>query len=648
MRLDSLHLSPGSPSPLGYSKKGTKTNFALLAPHATEVILALRYQEKIKELPLVQENGVWSISIAEDLEGVHYAFRVLGVSDSATGLLFSPTSWLQDPFGLFSASQSMPWGSKRNDPWCLCKTPEPFDWQGVKKPNLHYSDLVIYEMHVRGFTCAAHPPHPGTYLGIIEKIPYLKKLGVNALELMPIFLFNELGIKNEDPVTKQPLPNYWGYQPLSFFIPMGGYGSLDPLLELKTLVRELHREGIELILDVVYNHTGEGRKEEETFSFRGIDNPLYYMVNEQGEYRDFTGCHNTFNSNQPAALNLILSSLRYWAEEVQVDGFRFDLAAVHVRGGKGQILQHPPLLEKIAGDEVLQQTKLIAEAWDAVGLYLVSTFPSFGPWSVWNGQFRDAVRRFIKGTPGCRDSFIDAMLGSPSLYSHYTPLRGINFVTAHDGFTLADLVSYNEKHNLANGEEGRDGNACNESWNCGAEGTTCDSAILELRERQQRNFLLALFLASGVPMLLMGDEYGHSRQGNNNAYPQDNPLNWFLWDQAEEKKERVNFLSQLILFRKKHPAFQTNRFLTPSEIQLLDGSDHFVAYVLAFSPRLLLAFNAGPHPFTITLPSGHWNELINTAHSWGKQNLECKEQRALPSHCEMSPYSALLLQEVMK
>lgn len=653
--LDDIQIDTGQSAPIGLSKKGLWFNFSLYASHASQVILGLRYQGNIREIPLIQKGESWHIAVSiPNIEGIDYAYKVAGLSDPQKGLFFDPCLWLQDPLALFPTSESLPWGNYRSDPWSKVQISEPFSWQGIQKPKIPFGDLIIYEMHVRGFT--RHPSsqiaHPGTFLGLIEKIPYLKKLGINAVELMPIFLFDETRCKNIDPSTKNPLPNYWGYSPLSFFAPTGGFGSGAPVTEFKTLVRELHRNGIEVFLDVVYNHTGEGKQQDESFSFRGIDNSVYYMIDEIGHYRDFTGCKNTFNSNHPAVTAFILASLYYWVEEMQVDGFRFDLAAVHTRGIDGHVLHHPPLLEAIAKDERFSDIKLIAEGWDAVGLYMVESFPHFGPWSVWNGKFRDYTRQFIKGTDGFAQSFVDSLLGSPSFYHKYTPLRSINFITAHDGFTLKDLVSYNEKLNIANGEDNKDGNSQNISWNCGVDGNTQDPAICSLRERQERNFLLALFLAQGIPMLLMGDEYGHTRYGNNNAYVQDNELNWFLWDELEKNKERFDFISQLIDFRKSHPIFRKPHFLTEREVIWHDSEgetpkysihDRFVACTLKGNTSYYLAFHAGFNSVSVHLPPGNWVLVANTAKPWKEHNFNLANKTFAPNSIELPPHSALLL-----
>ncbi len=656
--LDDLAFYPGNPDPLGFSTRGSLANFAVFSRHASKVTLGLRTGGERKEIALNRTGDVWHIGIERWIEGMEYAYRLEGAADAAKGYLFDPHFWLADPAAEFP-STPLQWGIKEKNVWSRCTAKKPFDWQGVPRPRIPLSELVIYEMHIRGFTrhSSSSVSHPGTYLGMIEKIPYLRKLGVNALELMPIFEFDETHCKNLDPNTGAPLVNYWGYNPLCLFAPMRRFAVSDAHLEFKTLVRELHRSGIEVILDVVYNHTGEGKEKDYRFSFRGLDNAVYYMVDEHGNYRDFTGCGNTFNSNHPAVMQLILGSLHYWAQEMQVDGFRFDLAAIHTRGPDGKVMTHPPLLEAIAADPVLRETKLIAEGWDAAGLYMVESFPDFGSrfasWSMWNGKFRDRARQFIKGTDGWAGKFADVLSGSEFLFHKHSPLTSVNFITAHDGFSLSDLVSYNQKHNLGNGETGRDGNSQNFSWNCGAEGATDAADINALRERQQRNFLLALFLAQGIPMLLMGDEYGHTRHGNNNPYVQDNEINWFLWDVLEKRPEVFDFVSSLIAFRKAHPCLRLARFLTDADVAWHgtepgkpDWSSHrrFVAYTLNSEPPLYIAFNADSQPVRIALPVGQWTEVVRTDRSWDQHNFRnLKQGPLLPPSLELPPHSSVVL-----
>ena len=647
---------PGTPTPLGFSLVGRRGNFALFSHRAEQVVLGLfspGQKEPILEAPMHRTGDVWHVAIENLPEEILYAFRCSGPKD----LLFQSSLWMSDPMAKILETAPK-WGSREKSYKGRASLPRPFDWQGVKKPNIPYQNLVIYEMHVRGFT--QHPSsgaaHPGSYLGVIEKIPYLKKLGVNAVELMPVFEFDEIHCKDIQPQTGEPLPNYWGYNTLFFYAPMRRYASSPlpdaPIEEFKTMVRELHKNGIEILLDVVFNHTGEGKEKEYYVNFRGIDNNAYYMVDHDGHYRDFTGCGNTVNCNHPAVRDYIVGSLRYWAEEMQVDGFRFDLASIFTRGLDGAPIESPPIVSAITA---IPNVKLIAEAWDAGGLYQVGLFPNkWGSWSDWNGRYRDTVRRFIKGTDVQAGAFADALSGSQSIYgASKTPLSSLNFITAHDGYSLRDLVTYQMKHNYENGEMNRDGNNQNDSWNCGAEGPTHDSKIAHLREQQMRNFLLALFLSQGIPMLLMGDEYGHSRHGNNNPYVQDNDLNWFLWNLLEKNEKIFSFVSALIAFRKAHPSFRRAAFLTPSDIDWHgktpfhpDWSDQsrLVAYSLKSTPPLYIAFNSDFHPITISLPpETRWRELIFTSRDWSEHHL-ASPGPLLASSIELPPYSALLAQ----
>lgn len=656
LSLDQIISCPGSSSPLGFSIQQDQGNFSLFSPHATQAVLGLKLQGKIREIPMQKTGDFWHAAITPCNEALEYAFRLNGPCDVNKGHLFSSNIWLADPTARYP-SNPFEWGNPQKSVWSQCRRPPPFDWQGIKKPGIPLSELIIYEMHVRGFTrhSSSKVPHPGKFSGIIDKIPYLKKLGINAVELMPIFEFDETHCQNKNPETNAPLVNYWGYNPLYFFAPMRRYASSDVVNEFRTLVRELHKAGIEVILDVVYNHTGEGKELSYVRHFRGLDNATYYMVDGQGHYRDFTGCGNTVNSNHPVLSELILESLRYWVEEMQVDGFRFDLAAVHVRGTDGRPMKDPPLLKAIASDPVFQKTKFIAEGWDATGLYMVGSFPDFGPWSVWNGKFRDKVRNFIKGTNGAAGQFADVISGSEFLYGKHTPQCSINFVTAHDGFNLADLVSYQQKHNFSNGEGGRDGNDHPISWNCGVEGPTDSPEIHHLREKQMRNFFLALFLAQGVPMLLMGDEYGHTRQGNNNPYVHDNELNWFLWDKLARNQDIFDFVSSLIAFRKNHPELRQTRFLEDQDVswhgQKLnqpnwDEQSRLVAYMLNAASPLYIAFNAKEEAVQLQLPSGSWQKLINTEQPWKDHFLKTPQKAPVISNSiTLSPYSAILLQK---
>ncbi len=612
--------NPGNPSPLGFSIQEKGVNFAVFSKNAISGWLGIFHEGKIFEFPLTRTGDIWHGAIEGWQDGMEYAFRFDGLLEPYR---FRREVWLSDPMSKYSPSSGG---------WSLGKLPPPFDWQGVQKPKIPAADLVIYEMHVRGFTqgSSIEPRGRGTFLGILEKIPYLLELGVNAIELMPIFAFDASA------------PNYWGYDPLSFFAPMDRYASsLDAVSEFKTLVRELHRHGIEVLLDVVYNHTGI------SCSLRGLDHAVYYIAGPQGKDRSFTGCGNTVNANHPVVLELILDSLRFWALEMQVDGFRFDLASILTRGEDGHALSKPPILAAIQKEPALQEAKLIAESWDACGLYQVGNFVQFGAWSEWNDKFRDRAREFMKGTDGFAGKFAEIFTGSQFLYGGYSPSRSINFITAHDGFSLKDLVSYNQKHNI-------DGAGRNRSWNCGAEGDADDLAIIKLREKQMRNFWLALLLARGIPMLLMGDEYGHSRKGNNNPYREDNAMNWFLWEELEKRKDMFGFISALIAFRKKHPILRQDRFFTAQDIDW-HGTEPFhpdwspscrlIACTLKGEQAkpLYIVFNADFLPKKMTLPPGSWKQIARTDLSWSEHFFGSPEKAPkLGSSIDLTPRSALL------
>jgi isoamylase/glycogen operon protein len=561
--------------------------------------------------------------------------------------------WLFDPYAKILDASSA-WAAPLPMPLLgSIQSPTSFDWEGATHPNIPKEALILYEMHLRGFT--AHPSSgsqkPGTYRALIEKIPYLQKLGINAVELMPIYEFDETRSPGIDPVTHEKMPNYWGYDPLSYFSPKRNYSAAPTLggslTEFKSLVKELHKNNIELILDVVYNHTGKA-------SLQQIDPETYYMHDPAGKNLDYTGCGHTVNVNHPSVEELILESLRYWVTECQVDGFRFDLASILTRAQSGHPLDPSPLLAAIQQDPILSKRKLIAEAWDATGLYQVGSFPKWGPWSEWNGRYRDIIRRFIKGTNEKAGLFANALCGSDFLYAHYTPLASVNFITAHDGFCLRDLVTYQSKHNWANGEKNRDGSDHNDSWNCGAEGPTKDPNILALREQQMRNFWLALLLSQGIPMILMGDEYGHTRHGNNNPYVQDNELNWFLWYELEEKQPIFQFVQDLITFRKNHPEFRQTHFLSSQAIDWhgyhpfqpdWSPTSRFVAFSTKGEKRLYIAFNAHYMTAKVELPGdSSWRTIVGTQYDWGGQWFE-KEGPILKGTVDMPPHTALLLKE---
>ncbi len=563
-----LCVDRGRALPLGVRSFEDGVNFAIFSEHATHVWLALFRPEEetpFQEFELNPEQNrtgnVWHIWIGGVPESVDYAWRMdMQPNPNPEIYRFDPRLYLLDPYARVIVGGER-WG-KRAPRRCAVRR-NHFDW-GLDKPlNIPLRRSVIYELHVRGYT--QHPSSgvsaPGTYLGLTEKIPYLKDLGITAVELLPVYEFEEANTDRYNPLLGTTLFNLWGYQPISFFAPNSAYaynktpGSAVP--EFKEMVKRFHEAGIEVILDVVFNHTAEGDERGETFSFRGIDNSVYYMLDTEGKYRNFSGCGNSFNCNHPVVRNLITDCLHYWVMEMHVDGFRFDLASVLGRGVDGEPLPNPPLLEQLAYDPVLAHTKLIAEAWDAAGLYQVGSFPASGRWAEWNGRYRDDLRRFVKSEEGMVTAFATRLSGSPDLYaasgrqSHHS----INFITCHDGFTLADLVSYNNKHNEANGEQNRDGANDNYSWNCGVEGPA-DGDVAALRRRQMKNFAALLMASGGVPMLLGGDEMGRTQGGNNNAYCQDNETSWVDWRLAESNRDLVEYFRKLITFRHGHEIFE--------------------------------------------------------------------------------------------
>lgn len=568
-------LRAGRPIPFGASMVRGGINFAVFSRYATSCTLVLF--EKGSKTPLVEIpfpdpfhiGNVYAMVVFDlDYENIEYGYRLDGPYQPHLGHHFDPSIILLDPYARLISGRDK-WGqapeTDKDYQLRAMVVQDDFDWIADRPLETPLEDLIIYEMHVRGLT--RHPSsgvkYPGTYAGIREKIPYLKELGVNCVELMPIHEFDEFDNKFINPDTGERLLNYWGYSTLGFFAPKAGYAATGQLGmqvdELKALVKELHRNGIEVILDVVFNHTGEGEEDSRTISFRGLDNKTYYMMQTDGRYQNFSGCGNTMNCNNPVVRGLVLDCLRYWVAEYHIDGFRFDLASIMGRDSSGQPLANPPLLEALAFDPILGKCKLIAEAWDAGGLYQVGSFPAYERWSEWNDQYRDTLRQFLKGEMGQVRDIALLIQGAPNMYADRGPTASINFITAHDGFSLADLFSYNEKHNWANGEANRDGHSHNYSWNCGHEGPSDDVATNTLRRRLMKNGIAILLVSQGVPMILMGDEVAHTKQGNNNTYCQDNALSWFDWSRLESEADMFTFVKHCIGFRKRHRVLR-NRF----------------------------------------------------------------------------------------
>ena len=655
----------GVPLPLGAHISGHGVNFAFFSRHPDRVRLELfdrlvdATPARVIDLdPARHRTGdVWHVWVEGIRSGQLYAYRVDGPYQPEKGHRFNHNKLLLDPYA--TAITRLPdWDfgpargydpsapekdlafSKTDDTGAMPKcvfTHEHFHWK-QDRPLLHpWSKTVIYELHVRGFTIhpSAGVKHPGTYRGLIEKISYLKELGVTSVELMPVHEFNERQVTGINPKTGQPLGNYWGYEPVAFFAPKASYSSSGGMgqqkLEFKEMVRAFHDAGIEVILDVVFNHTAEGNELGPTLSFRGIDNAIFYMLAENKRYyRDYTGTGNSVNANHPVVRDHILDALRYWVLEMHVDGFRFDLAAVLGRDGTGRLLPNAPLLERIAEDPILREVKLIAEAWDAAGAYEVGSF-SERRWSGWNGRYRDDVRRFWRGDGGMLGSFASRLCGSADIYarSGKGPECSINYITCHDGFTLNDLVCYRAKHNEANGEGNRDGSNENLSENYGVEGETADARIESLRKRQIKNFLLSLLVSRGVPMLLGGDEFCRTQGGNNNAYCQDNETSWHDWRRLDQHREIYRFTRGMIAFRRAHPVLSQEQFYTEAEIQWFgpDGAlpnwwdpqaKQLACLVHEDGPNALyLMFNAGTEACAFRLPAApgsvHWCLAVDTS-----------------------------------
>jgi glycogen operon protein len=566
----------GRPLPFGATIVPHGVNFSIFSSAADSCTLVLfrkHEREPFIEIEFPREfriGDVYSIIVFDlEVENLEYGYRFSGPWNPRAGHLFDKTKVVCDPYAKVLGGRDV-WRQRPDwsDPYQhrARLAFDDFDWEGDTALEIPTKDLIIYEAHVRGFTSSptSKVSAPGTFSGLREKIPYLKSLGVNCIELLPIFEFDEWENCRPHPETGQPLINYWGYSTVGFFAPKAGYAATGGLGmqvdELKNLIKELHRSRIEVMLDVVFNHTAEGDERGPYICYRGIDNRNYYILTPEGYYHNFSGCGNTLNCNHPVVRNMVLDCLRYWVSEYHIDGFRFDLASILGRDQNGAPLSNPPLLESLAYDPVLGKCKLVAEAWDAGGLYQVGSFPAYGRWAEWNGKYRDAIRRFIKGDEGMLGEIADRIKGSPDLYWYRGPTASLNFVTCHDGFTLRDLVSYDRKYNEANGEGNNDGANDNNSWNCGWEGETNDPRVNALRERQIRNAATILFLSRGIPMLLMGDEVGRTQSGNNNCYCQDNALSWMNWDDVKKEAGLLRFFSKLLAFRHAHPVLRSDKF----------------------------------------------------------------------------------------
>jgi len=624
---------PGRPLPLGVDACCDGFNFAVFSRHAERVELLI-FESTASDRPLLvidlsdprhRTGDIWHALI--DLPfGVSYAYRVSGPWAPEQGHRFDASALLLDPCGL-----AVTRGSRRRSGVVNRR----FDWQRTTRPQTPWHHTVIYETHVRGLTIhpSANCRHPGSFLGVVEKIPYFRELGITAVELMPVQEFDDRSAIPDRP----ELRNYWGYNTVSFYAPHRGYATnhaADAQVdEFKTMVRELHRAGIEIILDIAFNHTAEGNERGPIFNFRGLDNVIYYMLGQDKRtYRNFSGCGNTLNCNHPVVRDYIIACLRYWATEMQVDGFRFDLASVLGRDQDGNLIANPPLLEGIAEDPILRDRKLIAEAWDAGGAYQVGSFPGLR-WAEWNGRFRDDVRRFWRGDAGMTGALAWRLCGSADLYEHggEAPVNSVNFLTCHDGFTLNDLVSYAFKHNEANGENNRDGADANFSANHGIEGPTEDREINAIRVRQIKNMMATLLLSRGVPMLLGGDEFRRSQGGNNNAYCQDHEISWYDWSLLQRNRDLFRFVRELVAFRQRNPVLCLNAFYTADDLEWFGpagqppgwaGASRVLGVLIrpnmppqAQPEALCLLFNAGQVAADFLLPlrrTANWRICLDT------------------------------------
>ena len=581
----------GNSFPLGATVQQGGVNFSVFSKNADAVeLLLFEHPEDAAPRRTIlldpKKNRTyhyWHVFVPNIGQGQIYGYRVFGAYQPERGMRFDPGKVLLDPYGKAAVvpetydrnAASRPGDNCSGAMKSVVADPQAYNWEGDVPLMQPFARTIIYEMHVRGFTANPNSGVPadkrGTYAGLIEKIPYLKDLGITAVELLPVYHFDE-----QD--APQGFRNYWGYAPISFFAPHPAYSSrkepLGPLDEFRDMVKALHRAGIEVILDVVYNHTAEGNHEGPTLSFRGFENDAYYMLEpDRQHYANYTGCGNTLDASNPFVRRMIIDSLRYWVQEMHVDGFRFDLASILTRDERGRPVANPPVLWDIETDPALAGIKLIAEAWDAAGLYQVGSFVG-DSWKEWNGRFRDDVRSFLKGDRDTVSTFASRLLGSPDIYAYEEreTEQSINFVTCHDGFTLNDVVSYNGKHNEANGEDNRDGSNDNMSWNCGAEGPTDDPSIEQLRERQVKNFFTVTLISAGAPMLLMGDEVRRTQRGNNNAYGQDNEISWFDWGLVEKHAGMLRFVRRLITARLRRDVpledavMTLNQFLSQAKI----------------------------------------------------------------------------------
>lgn len=669
-------VKPGPYIPYGVQVTGRGVSFTIHSSMATACELVLFHPDEKDPFAVIpfpqifRVGNVYSMVVyGIEPETTEYAYRMDGPYDEEKGLIFKKDELLLDPYAKMVADQHI-WGQNKafdvNNGYRGCIVFNRFNWGFYSNVGLDFKDLVIYEMHVRGFTIDGSSnvknEHRGTFSGIKEKIPYLKDLGVNAVELIPIFEFDELADKRM--YEGEQLLDYWGYNTVCYFSPNFSYAATNNYNEVpdefRSLVRELHKNGIEVILDVVFNHTAEGNEYGPYISFKGMDNQIYYMLTPNGKYFNFSGCGNTLNCNNTVVNDMVIDCLRYWVITYRIDGFRFDLASILGRSEDGTPMMKPPVLERVAQDPILSSVKLIAEAWDAGGMYQVGSFPSFGRWAEWNGKYRDDVRKFIKGDGGLRYDICNRLQGSRDIYGHYKQSSSnvtVNFITCHDGFSLYDLYSYNEKHNMNNGWNNTDGDNNNLSWNCGVEGDTDDPYVISLRKKLIKNAVTFLMFSAGAAMLRMGDEFCKTQYGNNNAYCQDNKISWIDWSYLEKFKDIYDYFKAVINFRREHPILRHNskrvRAYLPDFYMVGGRSNSFDDYD---DERCMGAFFAGRNnddtkdDYVFLAMNMHWErhsvkfpDFLNT--NWievfdtGREDSIISEMNVHDVQCELEPRS---------
>jgi isoamylase len=655
----------GQAHPLGATVRADGVNFSVFAEHATAIDLLLfdghdsvePFQTVTLGAPRHRTFHFWHVLVRGLPAGTQYAYRVDGPWDPhVRGFRFNPNKVLVDPYAKGIATSLWERGAACTRDDNLAQSMRgvvvdtgDYDWEGDQPLNRPMAETIVYEMHVGGFTRSptSGATHPGTFAGVIEKIPYLQSLGVTAVELLPIHQFDATEMAKPSPADPNVmLTNFWGYSTVGFFAPHNDYCVATDMAahtrEFRDMVKALHTAGIEVILDMVFNHTSEGNHQGPVLSFKGFQNDVYYHLvpDDRQYYMDYTGCGNTVNCNHPLVDKFIVECLEYWVREMHVDGFRFDEGSILSRGEDGVPMVHPPVVWHIELSEALADTKVFAEAWDAAGLYQIGYFPGYR-WAEWNGRYRDDIRRFVRGDGGLISTVASRIAGSSDIYqsSGHLPINSVNFITCHDGFTLNDLVSYNEKHNEANGEENRDGSNDNASWNCGVEGATDDPGIERLREQQIRNFATILLLSQGVPMFVAGDEVRRTQHGNNNAYCQDTALSWIDWTLTETNSHLLRFFRQMIAFRKRHPIVHRSRFFTGEVNERLlpditwhgcrlnapgfnDPDSRVLAYTMGgvgTDPDMHVMMNMDGGALTFELPIVHgrrWHRALDTSLPW--------------------------------